>query len=139
MRQAAFHTLQNLGVDPRPGLKKALASEDSTIRINVASLMMTLNMEPALAEPILLEALKSGTTAQKTQAANTLSQRGMGAEVLVPIFLDGLKDKDANIRRQAAEALARYGDKAKKAGRSSPRCSTTLTTMSAARRSRRSA
>ena len=109
MRLQAFHTLARLGVDARPGLKKALDSTDPSIRINTASLMMTLNMEPALAEPVLIEAMKTGDTAQKTQAAYTLSQRGMGAEIVLPIFLEGLKDKTASVRRQSAEALSRYG------------------------------
>ena len=60
-RQTAFHTLQNLGVDSAPGLKKALSSKDPAIRINIASLMMSLNLEPALAEPVLLEAMKTAT------------------------------------------------------------------------------
>ncbi|HEX3315408.1 MAG TPA: HEAT repeat domain-containing protein [Gemmataceae bacterium] len=115
MRLQAFHVLQNLGVNPQPGLKKALASTDPAIRINTASLMMTLNLEPALAEPVLLDALKTGNTALKTQAAYTLAKRGMGADVVVPIFLEGLKDKAAGIRRQSAEALASYGARAREA------------------------
>ena len=116
MRLQAFHTLARLGVDAKLGLKKALDSTDPSIRINTASLMMTLNLEPALAEPVLIEAMKTGNTAQKTQAAYTLSQRGMGAEIVLPIFLDGLKDKTASVRRQSAEALSRYGAKAREAG-----------------------
>ena len=115
MRLQAFHVLQNLGVDARPGLKKALESTDPSIRINTASLMMTLNLEPALAEPVLVDALKTGNTALKTQAAYTLAKRGMGADVVVPIFLEGLKDKGAGIRRQSAEALASYGARAREA------------------------
>ena len=115
MRLQAFHVLQNLGVDARPGLKKALESTDPSIRINTASLMMALNFEPALAEPVLVEAMKTGDTAQKTQAAYTLAKRGMGAEVVIPIFLEGLKDKAPSVRRQSAEALANYGAKAREA------------------------
>jgi HEAT repeat protein len=116
MRLQAFHTLANLGVDAKPGLKKALESAEPSIRINTASLMMQLNLEPKLAEPVLVEAIKSGDTAQKTQAAYTLSKRGLGAEVVLPIFFAGLKDKAANVRRLSAEALREYGAKAREAG-----------------------
>jgi HEAT repeat protein len=115
IRLDAFHTLQGLGVDPRPGLKKALSHPDPAIRINTASLMTQLNLEVDLAEPVLLEGLKEKDQALKMQAAYALSQRGLQADVVLPIFIAGLKNELPSVRRQAAEALARYGTKASKA------------------------
>jgi HEAT repeat protein len=112
IRLTAFHTLQNLGVDPRPGLKKALANPDFAVRIATAGLMIQLNLEVGLAEPMLREGLKSTDTALKTQAAFLLSQRGLGADVVVPIFLEGLKSDQASVRRQAIEGIGRYGTRA---------------------------
>ena len=49
MRQGAFQALQGLGVDPRPGLKKALSHPDLGVRIKTASLMSVMNFEDVLA------------------------------------------------------------------------------------------
>src|SRR5262249_49078402 len=113
MRQLAFNVLQGMGVDARPGLKKALSNPDPTVRITTASLMVALNFEVALAEPVLLDGLKSKDGVLKMQAAHTLSSRGLQPDVVLPIFLDGLKHETPSIRRQAAEAIARYGVKAR--------------------------
>jgi HEAT repeat protein len=114
IRITAFYTLQNLGVDARPGLKKALDNKDFAVRLATASLMIQLNFEVELAEPVLREGLKSKDIALKTQSAFLLSQRGLGADVVLPIFLEGLKSEQAAIRRQAAEGIGRYGPKASK-------------------------
>jgi HEAT repeat protein len=115
IRLTAFHTLTSLGVDPRPGLKKALGHAELATRITTASLMSQLNLELALAEPILLEGLKAKDEALKMQAAHALSLRGLQENEVLPIFLDGLKNKLPSVRRQAAESIARYGAKASKA------------------------
>lgn len=113
IRLSAFQTLQALNVDPRPGLKKALGDSDVKTRITTASLMVQLNIEVELAQPILVEALKNKDDALKMQAAYTLSLRGLQEKEVLPIFLDGLKHKLPSVRRQAAESIARYGAKAK--------------------------
>jgi HEAT repeat protein len=115
VRQEAFHTLQALGVDPRPGLKKALGHTDPAVRINTASLMAALNLEVGLAEPILLDGLKEKDLNLKMQAAHALALRGLQADAVLPILLDGLKSEVASVRRQAAEAIVRYGPQARKA------------------------
>jgi HEAT repeat protein len=115
IRVAAFHTLRNLGVDPRPGLKKALGNADAKVRINTASLMSELNLEVDLAEPILLEGIKLKDQAIKMQAAHALSLRGLKADEVLPIFIANLDNEEAGLRKQAAEAIARYGAKASKA------------------------
>lgn len=114
IRQEAFHTLQGLGVDPRPGLRKALSNTDPAVRINTASLMTALNLEVDLAEPILLEGLKHKDSTLKMQAAHALSLRGLQGDVVLPIFVEGLKHDVPSVRRQAAEIIARYGPKARK-------------------------
>jgi HEAT repeat protein len=113
IRKTAFHVLQGLGVDPRPGLKKALTHTDPAIRINTASLMASLSIEIPLAEPVLVEGLKEKDIALKAQAAHALSLRGLKADAVVPIFLEGLKSDVASVRRQSAEALGRYGAQAR--------------------------
>ncbi|MBM4068523.1 MAG: HEAT repeat domain-containing protein [Planctomycetes bacterium] len=115
VRQQAFYTLRNLGVDPAPGLKKALANPDARVRINTASLMTALGMELALAEPILVEGLKAKDEALKMQAAHALSSRGLQADVVLPIFVAGLKNEIASVRLQAAQNISRYGVKASQA------------------------
>ena len=115
MRLNAFHTLNSLGVDPRPGLKKALSHPELGTRIKTASLMTELNLEVDLAAPILLEGLKQKDQALKMQAAHALSIRGLQEDEVLPIFIDGLKSEVASVRRQAAESIARYGIKASKA------------------------
>lgn len=115
IRQQAFFTLRNLGVDPAPGLKKALANPDAKIRINTASLMTALGMEMALAEPILIDGLKEKDATLKMQAAHALSLRGLQPDVVLPIFVAGLKSEVASVRRQAAQNLIRYGAKARSA------------------------
>jgi HEAT repeat protein len=116
IRLSAFHTLNSLGVDPRPGLKKALSHPELAVRIKTASLMTELNLEVDLAAPILLEGLKQKDEALKMQAAHALSLRGLQEDEVLPIFIDGLKNGIASVRRQAAESIARYGLKASKAG-----------------------
>jgi HEAT repeat protein len=115
IRQNAFYTLEKLGVDPRPGLKKALSHKDPVVRIATASLMLDMNLEPDLAEPILRDALKLEDAALKTQAAYTLAKKGLQADDVLPLFLAGLKNEKAAVRRQSAEAIALYGAKASKA------------------------
>ena len=120
MRLSAFHALNGLGVDPRPGLKKALASGDLKTRITTASLIT----EPQLgfgndvlevAVPVLLEGIKQKDEALRMQAAHALSLRGLQGDDVLPIFLAGLKHETPSVRRQAAEMIARYGPKASKA------------------------
>jgi HEAT repeat protein len=115
IRLQAFHVLQSIGVDPRPGLKKALSHPDVATRIATASLMTQLNLEVALAEPILLDGLKNKDEALKMQAAHALSLRGLQEDAVVPIFIAGLTNKLPSVRRQAAESIARYGAKGRKA------------------------
>ena len=50
MRQQAYYLLTQTGDDPRPTLKKALASENDKVRINTAS----LNVRGAFAVRLLL-------------------------------------------------------------------------------------
>ena len=116
IRLGAFHTLTSIGVDPRPGLKKALSHPDLGVRIKTASLMSTLNLEVDLAAPILLEGLKAKDESLKMQAAHALALRGLQENEVLPIFIDGLKNEQASVRRQAAEMIARYGAKGSKAG-----------------------
>lgn len=115
MRLSAFHTLRSIGVDPQPGLKKALSNPDAATRITTASLMVQLNLEIALAEPILVEGIKHKDQALKMQAAYALSLRGLQEAEVLPIFLASLKNETPSVRRQAAESIARYGPKASKA------------------------
>jgi HEAT repeat protein len=115
LRLNAFHTLTALEVDPRPGLKKALANLDEAVRIKTASLMTELNLELELAAPILVEGLKHKDEALKMQAAHALSIRGLRENEVLPIFIAGLSNDLASVRRQAAESIARYGPKGAKA------------------------
>ena len=115
IRLSAFNTLRAIGVDPQPGLKKALTHPDATTRITTASLLVQLNFEVALAEPVLLEGIKHQDEALKAQAAYALSLRGLQEAEVLPIFLASLKSELPSVRRQAAEAIARYGVKASKA------------------------
>ncbi len=114
MRVNAFHALREVGVDPQPGLKKALSNPDPATRINTASLMATLNLEVPLAVPILVEGLKEKNESLKMQAAHALSLRGLQEEVVLPIFVAGLTNETPSVRRQAAESIARDGVKGKK-------------------------
>jgi HEAT repeat protein len=115
LRLDAFHTLKNLGVDPRPSLKKALSHADPAIRMNTASLMVALNLEVDLAEPILLDGLKAKDLAARIQAANTLAQRGLQTDAVLPIFIDGLSADTAPVRLICLERLALIGPPAKAA------------------------
>ncbi len=115
IRVQAFNVLQSMGVDPRPGLKKALSHPDVATRITTACLMSQLNLEVALAEPILLDGLKNKDKSLKMQAAHALSLRGLQEDAVVPIFIDGLTSDVPSVRRQAAESIARYGPKGRKA------------------------
>lgn len=115
IRLNAFHTLRSIGVDPQPGLKKALAHDDARTRITTASLMVELNFEVALAEPVLLEGVKHADEALRTQAAYALALRGLQADVVLPIFIAALKNEIPSVRRQAAQMIARYGKNASKA------------------------
>lgn len=115
IRLSAFNTLRTIGVDPQPGLKKALSHEEAKTRITTASLMVQLNLEVALATPVLLEGLKEKDEALKTQAAYALALRGLEGEIVLPIFLNALKNEMPSVRRQAAEMIAKYGSNASKA------------------------
>src|SRR5262249_48882478 len=98
----------------RPGLKKALANNDATVRITTASLMVQLGFEVELAVPTLVEALKDKNNDLKMQAAHALSLRGLREDEVLPIFLAGMKSEQASVRRQAIESIIRYGPKAAK-------------------------
>jgi len=116
IRMTAFNALRSMGVDPQPGLRKALSNPDATTRITTASLMVQLNLEVALAEPVLLEGVKHKDEALKTQAAYALALRGLQPDVVLPIFINALKNETPSVRRQAAEMIAKYGAQASKAG-----------------------
>ena len=58
MRLNAFHTLVALGVDPRPGLKKALEHKDLATRIKTAVTMTELNLELELDASLVAEPQK---------------------------------------------------------------------------------
>ncbi len=115
IRRTAFYTLRGLGSDPRPGLKKALAHKDAKIRINTASLMVSLNMETDLAIPVLVKGLKHDDLGLRMQAASTLARRGKRSDDVLPVLIAGLKHKKQSVRLQAVQAIGLFGPKAEAA------------------------
>jgi HEAT repeat protein len=115
VRLSAFRALQSLGVDPFPGMKKALAHPELATRIKVAVTMTDLNYEIELAAPVLLDGIKQKDISLKMQSANALSLRSLRPDDVLPIFIDRLKDKEAHVRKDAAIGIARYGSKGAKA------------------------
>ena len=79
-------------------LKKALSHKDPAIRIPTACLMVTLDLQAALAEPVLVAGLKEPSEALKVQAADALSQRGLQADAVLPIVIAGSKNELASVR-----------------------------------------
>lgn len=112
IRQQAFHVLQNMGENPRDGLMKALDSKDEKIRINTASLMITMGIEPNTALPILVEGLKHKEVATKMQCAYALAITNREREKALPILVEGIKDKSVGVRQQAVQALQQMRDAA---------------------------
>ncbi|HZZ81057.1 MAG TPA: HEAT repeat domain-containing protein [Gemmataceae bacterium] len=118
VRQQAYYLLLNLNENPQDALKKGLESKDAKIRINTASLMVSVNFDVNSAVPVLVDGLKNDDLGLRMQAASTLAQSGREREKVVPIFIDGLTHKSMSVRIQAAQGLQRIGnagDKAHKA------------------------
>jgi HEAT repeat protein len=116
LRQQAFWILQSMGEDPRPGLRKALASKDDRIRINTAGLMVTMNVETGTALPVLLDALKHDDATLRVQAAHALAQRQQETSKAIPILIEGLKHEKTSVRQQAVQGLQSFGRNAAVAG-----------------------
>jgi HEAT repeat protein len=106
VRVQAYYLLNSFGEDLKPTMQKALKHKDVRVRINMASLMVSVNQQRDDAVPILVETLKSDDRGLKMQAAFTLAQHQLQTDKLLPLFVDGLKDKSAGARAQAANGLA---------------------------------
>lgn len=110
VRQQAYFLLQQIGEDPRPALKLALASQNDKVRINTAALMANVGLDIKDATPVLLDALKHDDLGLRMQAASTLAQRNLHSDRTGPIFIDGLKHKSPGVRVQACQGLAMLGN-----------------------------
>ena len=115
VRQQAFQTLQNMGEDPRKGLKKALNAKDNRIRINTASIMLVNGVEVDLALPILVEGLKENEVDLRLQAAHALCQTGRERDRVMPILVQGLKSNTQAVQAQALQGLSMLGNQAEEA------------------------
>lgn len=115
VRQTAFYALQSMNEDPRPGLHKGLDSSDKKVRINTASLMVTMGFDPKQSVPILVAALKEKDLALRMQAAHALAQSGREAKTVLPTLIEGLKDASIGVRGQAIQALTFLREQAKEA------------------------
>lgn len=113
IRQQAFYALNNMGVDPRPGLRKGLDSKDAPIRINTASLMMSVGLDRNLAQPILVEGLKEKDDGLRMQAAHALAMARLESTKVVPTLIEGLKHSSMGVRQQAIQALQMMGPNAR--------------------------
>jgi HEAT repeat protein len=109
LRQQAFYLLQQFGVDPKPGMKKALAGKDDRIRVGVASLMLTTGLDRIESVAVLRDYLKSDDPEIRIQAATTLAQMRLEGDTLVPILIEGLKNKTPGIRHAALTGLQNLG------------------------------
>jgi len=109
VRQQAYYLLTQTGDDPRPTLNKALSSKDDKVRINTASLMVSVGVDVKEAMPVMLEALTNKDLGLRMQAAFTLASRALQADKVAPIFIDGLKHETASVRVQAAQGLGLLG------------------------------
>src|SRR5262249_52389638 len=119
VREYAFYCLQNMGEDAVPALKENLKSKDVKTRINTASLMLRLGIDPQAQEAaveVLRAGLKEKDDTLKQQAAVALALSGREGKAVMPILLDGLKNPEATIRLQSAQALANLGGQAEGAG-----------------------
>jgi HEAT repeat protein len=115
VRQQAYFLLIQLGESPQDGLKKGLASKNDKVRINTASLMVSVGFEPNTATPVLVEALKHEDLGLRMQAAFTLTQSRRELDKVVPIFIEGLTHKATGVRVQAAQGLQQIGNSGEKA------------------------
>ena len=109
LRHQAFYLLQQFGVDPKPGLRKALAGKDDRIRVSVASLMLTTGVDRNDSVAVLREYLKSDDPEIRIQAATTLAQMRLEGDTLVPILIEGLKNKTPGIRHSSLTGLQNLG------------------------------
>jgi HEAT repeat protein len=112
VRQQAFWTLQNMGENPREGLLKGLDNKDVKVRINSASLMMTMGIDQNTALPVLEEALKEKDTGLRMQAAHALAITNRGSEKVVPVLVEGIKHSSMGVRQQALQGLQNMGPRA---------------------------
>jgi HEAT repeat protein len=115
VRQQAYFLLQSLNENPQDALKKGLESKDGKVRINTASLMVSVGFDVNSAIPVLVDGLTNDDLGLKMQAAFTLAQTGRERDKVVPIFIDGLKHKSMGVRIQAAQGLQRIGNSGDKA------------------------
>ena len=109
LRQQAFFLLRQLGVDPAPGLRKALEGKDDRIRVSVASLMLTTGLDRDNSLPVLRDYLKSTDPEIRIQAATSLAQMRLDGDALVPILIEGLKNKTGGVRYASLQGLQNLG------------------------------
>jgi HEAT repeat protein len=109
IRQQAFSLLRVFGVDPAPGMRKALEGKDDRIRVSIASLMLTTGTDRTDSVPILRDYLKNADPEIRIQAATTLAQMRLEGDSLVPILIEGLKNKTGGVRYASLQGLQHLG------------------------------
>jgi HEAT repeat protein len=140
MREAAFHSLEQLGPPAAPVLAKALG--EPATRVRALKILQALGPKAKEAIPVLIEALKSdnedlqqrarviviaiGTPAvnglleaardpDNEQAYQLLVNVGTDSPAVVPAMRKMLEDSDPEMRRRAEEVLGGLGRVAKEA------------------------
>jgi len=105
LRQQAFYLLQNMGEDPRPMLKQALASVNPSVVIATAGLMVRVGLERDQALPILREALTAKDSDIRISAAVTLAMTRTDLDKVAPILVEGLRHKNPGLRQASLQGL----------------------------------
>jgi HEAT repeat protein len=109
LRQQAFYFLQQIGVDPRPGLRKALASGDEKVRVTTGALMVQMNVDRNEAIPVLRDFLKHKDVDLRIQAANSLAIAHSDVDQVMPILLEGLKNSNPGVRQASVQGIQYLG------------------------------
>jgi len=96
----------------RPVAKKFSASEDAGIRIESASLLWRIDMDPAPVVPVLIGLLNDDDQAYDYRTILLLKRIGPGASNAIPALtelLNRTKRKEQFFLKAAADALAAMG------------------------------
>src|SRR5262245_48215534 len=108
-RLAAFHALNDAGVNPIEAARKLGKRSDLRVRINAAAVLLVMGMDIGESLQVLGEGLKASDAGQRYQAAFSLAVVGVAPGDTVAVLIEASQDRSAAVREEAAAGLSRLG------------------------------
>ncbi|MDB6151946.1 MAG: repeat-containing protein [Chthoniobacteraceae bacterium] len=112
----ALGRLAQKGAPVSPALLAMFKGEsDPLVRAALFGVLPSLQAEPAVSVPLLMDGLKESVEAVRRSAINALLLMRSAQSALIPSLVASLKEPDAAVNERAADILARMGASAKSA------------------------